>query len=108
VPLLQDNERKVLYLGGCEERGPGDQIEANTRRYIGEHSDRVFSAETWIKVALTPAQVARSPRLRALAIDRVDNRCKPLRPVPGGRVRSGRGRRCWSACCGGSSTPTAA
>jgi hypothetical protein len=80
VPLLQGNERKVLYIGDCEERGPGDQIEANTRRYIEEHAGRTFTPDTWIKVALTPEQVARSPRLRRLAIDKVDNRCKPPRP----------------------------
>jgi hypothetical protein len=81
VPLLKDNERKVLYIGDCEERGPGDQIEANTRRYIEEHTGRTFvTGETWIKVALTPEQVARSPRLRRLAIDKVDIRYKPPRP----------------------------
>jgi len=56
VPLLKGNKRKVLYLGDCEERGPGDQIEANTRRYIEEHTGRIFTPETWIKVALTPDQ----------------------------------------------------
>jgi hypothetical protein len=80
VPLLEGNECKVLYLGDCEERGPGDQIEANTRRYIEEHAGRTFTAETWVKVALTPEQVARSPRLRRLAIEKVDHRCKPPRP----------------------------
>jgi hypothetical protein len=70
----------VLYLGDCEERGPGDQIEANTRRYIEKHARRTFTPDTWIKVALTPEQVARSPRLRRLTIDKVDNRCRPPRP----------------------------
>jgi hypothetical protein len=80
VPLRIGSDRKVLYIGDCEERGPGDQIEANTRRYIEEHAGRTFTPETWIKVALTPEQVARTPRLRRLAIDKVDNRCKPPRP----------------------------
>ena len=80
VPLLKNNERKVLYIGDCEERGPGDQIEANTRRYIEEHAGRIFTPETWIKVALTPEQVARSPRLRRLAIDKIDRRYNPPRP----------------------------
>jgi len=80
VPLLKDNERKVLYLGDCEVGGPGDQIEANTRRYIEEHTGRAFTPETWIKVALTPEQVARNPRLRRLTINKVDNRRKPPRP----------------------------
>jgi hypothetical protein len=70
----------VLYLGDCEERGPGDQIETNTRRYIEEHAGRTFTAKTWIKVALTPEQVARSPRLRRLTIDKLDHRYKPPRP----------------------------
>jgi hypothetical protein len=39
VPLLNGNERKVLYIGDCEERGPGDQIEANTRRYIENYAE---------------------------------------------------------------------
>ena len=80
VPPLKGNKRRVLYLGDCEERGPGDQIEANTRRYIEKHAGRTFTDETWIKVALTPEQVARSPRLRRLAIDKVDRRYKPPRP----------------------------
>jgi hypothetical protein len=79
VPLLAGNDRKVLYIGDCEKRGPGDQIEANTRRYIEEHTGRIFTPETWIKVALTPAQVARSPRLRRLAIDKLDHRYRPPR-----------------------------
>jgi hypothetical protein len=62
VPVLQDNERKVLYLGDCEERGPGDQIEANTRRYIEKHAGRTFTPDAWIKVALTPEQVDRRYR----------------------------------------------
>jgi hypothetical protein len=80
VPLLKNNERKVLYIGDCEERGPGDQIEANTRRYIEKHAKRTFTPETWIKVALTPEQVARSPRLRRLTINKVDHRYRPPRP----------------------------
>ena len=80
VPLLRHNERKVLYIGDCEERGPGDQIEANTRRYIEDHAGRIFTPETWIKVALTPQQVNRNRRLRSLAIDKLDYRCKPPRP----------------------------
>jgi hypothetical protein len=79
VPLLKGNERKVLYIGDCEERGPGDQIEANTRRYIEEHAGRTFTADTWIKVALAPEQVARSPRLRRLVINKLDRRFKPPR-----------------------------
>src|SRR5262249_11868718 len=80
VPLLRGNNRKVLYIGDCEERGPGDQIEANSRRYVEEHTGRTFAPSTWIKVALTPEQVARSPRLRRLAIKKLDRRCRPPRP----------------------------
>ena len=63
-----------------EVSGPADQIEANTRRYIEEHSGRVFTAKTWSRVALTREQVNRNPRLRNLAIDKIDRRYKPPRP----------------------------
>src|SRR5262249_9107271 len=79
VPLLNGNERNVLSIGDCEVDGPGDQIEANTRDYIEHHAKRVFTSETWIKVALTPEQVARNPRLRRLAIDKLDHRYRPPR-----------------------------
>jgi hypothetical protein len=79
APLLAD-DRKVLYLGDCEVDGPGDQIEANTRDYVERHAGCTFTAETWVKVALTSAQVARSSRLRALAISKVDHRYRPPRP----------------------------
>jgi hypothetical protein len=79
VPLLKGNDRKVLYIGDFELRGPADQIEANTRRYIEEHSDRVFTAKTWIRVALTEQQVNRNKRLLALKITKKDNRYKPAR-----------------------------
>jgi hypothetical protein len=77
VPLLKGNNRKVLYIGDCEVDGPADQIEANTRRIIEQHTGRKFTAQTWSRVALTPEQVARSPRLRDLAIDKLDRRNKP-------------------------------
>jgi hypothetical protein len=70
----------ALYIGDCEERGPGDQIEANTRRYIEDHAGRTFTPDTWIKVALTPEQVASSPRLHDLAIEKLDHRYRPPRP----------------------------
>lgn len=38
VPLLKGNKRKVLYVGDCELRGPADQIEQNTKRYIEKHT----------------------------------------------------------------------
>jgi hypothetical protein len=77
VPLLQGNARKVLYIGDYEERGPADQIEANTRRYIEQYSGREFTPETWTKIALTREQVNRSPRLRNVAIAKYDRRYKP-------------------------------
>jgi hypothetical protein len=80
VPLLTGNERQVLYIGDCEVGGPADQIEANTRRYIEQHTGRTFTAETWTRVALTIEQVNRRPSLRRLAIDKLDKRCKPPRP----------------------------
>ena len=80
VPKLVGNERQVLYIGDCEVGGPADQIEANTRRSIEEHSGRVFTPETWSRVALTREQVNRNPRLRNLVIDKIDRRYKPPRP----------------------------
>jgi len=80
VPLLAGNERKVLYIGDCEVDGPADQIEAATRRRIEQHTGRTFTAETWMRVALTSEQVRRNPRLRRLAIDKLDRRYKPPRP----------------------------
>jgi hypothetical protein len=79
VPLLQGNNRKVLYIGDCEVGGPGDQIEANTRAYIERYTGRTFTSKTWIKVALTVEQINRSPRLRGLIINKVDRRYKPPR-----------------------------
>jgi hypothetical protein len=80
VPLLTGNERDVLYIGDCEVGGPADQIEANTRRRIEQHAGRIFTAETWTRVALTIEQVNRRPSLRRLTIDKLDRRCKPPRP----------------------------
>jgi hypothetical protein len=79
VPLLKGNDRKVGYIGDCEAAGPADQIEANTRSVIEKYSGRVFTPETWQRIALTRAQVNRSPRLRALVIEKIDHRYKPPR-----------------------------
>jgi hypothetical protein len=81
VPLLSGANRKrnVLYIGDCEIRGPADQIEANTRRYIEEHANREFDADTWSRIALTQEQVDANPRLRSLVIDKQDRRYKPPR-----------------------------
>ena len=59
VPLLRD-QRRVLYIGDYELRGPADQIEANTKRYIEEHTGRTFGAGEWTKIALTEKQVKAS------------------------------------------------
>jgi len=63
APLLAD-DRKVLYLGDCEVGGPGDDIEANTRRYIEQYTGRTFTDETWIKSRSRPR---RSRAVRACA-----------------------------------------
>src|SRR6516162_10267732 len=89
VPLLADNDRKVLYIGDCEERGPGDQIEANMRRYIEEHTGRIFTPETWKCRAHTRAGRAQS----APAPPRHRQARPPLQaaaPLPRHRVRGGR------------------
>ena len=80
VPLLAGNQRRVLYIGDFELRGPADQIEANTRRYIEEHPGRVFDTETWTKIALTQEQVEADPRLFELKIDKLDRRYRPPKP----------------------------
>jgi hypothetical protein len=79
VPLLRGNKRKVLYVGDYELRGPADQIEQNTKRYIEEHTGRAFGPNEWTKIALTEQQVQASPRLRRLAITKLDKRCKPAK-----------------------------
>ncbi|MFZ0848297.1 MAG: hypothetical protein WAO08_03705 [Hyphomicrobiaceae bacterium] len=76
VPLQQDH-RRVLYVGDFELRGPADQIEANTRRKIEEHTGRRFGTDEWAKIALTEDQVERSARLKRLAIPKLDKRNKP-------------------------------
>jgi len=80
VPLLEENERRVLYIGDCEIGGPADDIEANTRRYIEEHADRCFDDDTWTRIALTQEQVDVDPALLALAITKTDKRYKHGRP----------------------------
>jgi hypothetical protein len=76
-PLMR--KRRVLYIGDFELRGPADQIEQNTRRYVEEHSDRMFGELEWTKIALTEQQVDANARLRRLAISKLDNRYKPAR-----------------------------
>jgi hypothetical protein len=79
VPLLRGT-RRVLYIGDHELRGPAEQIEENARRLIEEHAERTFGPGEWTKIALTATQVNSSPRLRALAIEKVDRRYKPPKP----------------------------
>ena len=77
VPKLRKN-RPVLYVGDFELRGPADQIEENTRRYIESHTSRMFDGH-WTKVALTTKQVKASPRLQRLSITKADKRNKPAK-----------------------------
>jgi hypothetical protein len=79
VPLLKDNTRPVRYVGDFERRGPAEQIEANTRRYIEKHANRIFARGEWTRIALTAEQVNRSPRLRGLAVTKLDKRYKPAK-----------------------------
>jgi hypothetical protein len=79
VPLLL-NKRRVLYIGDYELRGPADQIEQNTKRYVEEHTGRTFADDEWIKIALTDKQVKARPTLRRLEISKLDNRYKPAKP----------------------------
>ena len=76
VPLLT-GERRVLYIGDYELRGPADQIEGNTKRYIEKHARRTFGEGEWTKIALTDKQVKASVRLQRLAISKLDKRNRP-------------------------------
>jgi hypothetical protein len=78
VPLLL-KKRRVLYIGDREVRGPADQIEQNTKRYIERHAGRVFAPGEWVKIALTEQQVRASKRLQRLTITKADNRYKPAK-----------------------------
>jgi hypothetical protein len=79
VPLLQ-RRRRVLYIGDYELRGPADQIEANTRRRLEEHTDRDFGGDgAWERIALTKEQVESDPRLLSLVIEKEDRRYKPVK-----------------------------
>jgi len=80
VPLLKSNDRRVLYIGDFEIRGPADQIEANTRRYLEKHAGREFDSETWTKIALTEAQVEADKSLLELKIEKTDKRYRPPKP----------------------------
>jgi hypothetical protein len=64
-------DRRVLYLGDWEERGPGEQIETNTRRVL-----ETYAPLDWERLALTAEQVDRYD-LGRLAIEKLDTRNKP-------------------------------
>jgi hypothetical protein len=80
APLLEDNNRRVRYVGDYELRGPADQIETHAKEVLERHAGRKFTPETWEKIALIEAQVRASPRLRELEITKYDNRYKPPKP----------------------------
>lgn len=74
APILEGNERPVLYLGDLEPLGPGEQIEANTRHVLEHETGRELD---WHRVAITEDQVAE----RAIEpIEKLDRRYKPARP----------------------------
>jgi hypothetical protein len=82
VPVLRDdngdyNGREILYIGDREIGGPGDQIEANTKRYLVRHTGATVR---WLRIALTQTQVDNNKRLLERVINKLDNRCKPPRP----------------------------
>jgi hypothetical protein len=82
VPKLRSadgayNGRETLYIGDHEIRGPGDQIEANTKRYLEKH---VGHDVRWLRIALTQQQVDDDERLLGLVIKKLDRRYKPPRP----------------------------
>lgn len=71
APALAPGQR-VLYLGDFDLCG--DQIEANTRRTLAEHTDE----RRWERVALTEEQVD-THGLPPLVISKPDRRYKPTR-----------------------------
>jgi hypothetical protein len=77
APLLRGNGRPVLYIGDHEIRGPADQIEDNTRKYLEKHAGRALD---FTRIALTQEQVAADRRLLGLVIEKLDRRYKPPRP----------------------------
>jgi hypothetical protein len=72
APILNPKHR-VLYVGDLERRGPGEQIEDNTRRVLES-----YEPLAWERLALTEEQVEEH-NLGRLAIDKLDHRYKPAR-----------------------------
>jgi hypothetical protein len=68
VPILEGNDRRVLYIGDLDLAG-GD-IEANTRRVIEEET----GPRRWERVALTARQARGLPK-----VEKVDLRFRPHR-----------------------------
>jgi hypothetical protein len=72
--MLAERDQAVLYLGDLEPEGPGEQIEANTRRVLAREAARVLD---WQRVAITESQVAE----RGIGpVEKLDRRFKPARP----------------------------
>lgn len=76
VPLLR-RDRPVLYIDDFELRGPGEQIEDNTRRRLERHLNKEIK---WERIALTKEQVDADPHLQSLVIDKIDRTIHP-RPM---------------------------
>jgi len=55
APLLVEGYRRLLYLGDFD--WCGGQIETATQRTLAEHAGRVFTGDTWERLALTAEQV---------------------------------------------------
>lgn len=71
APILEGNDRPVLYLGDLDHQG--DQIEANTRDVLEREAGREID---WRRIAITPAQVEErdlTPMWKS------DNRYRPAR-----------------------------
>jgi hypothetical protein len=68
VPLLEGNERRVLYVGDLDLAG--DDIEANTRRVLVQAAGE----REWKRVALTAGQAHGLPR-----VEKTDRRFRPPR-----------------------------
>lgn len=72
LPIYEESERRVLYLGDLDLSG--DQIEANTRAVLEREGGE---AESWERIAITEEQAAELAAAGASPIEKVDKRYKP-------------------------------
>jgi hypothetical protein len=93
APALTDDTR-VLYLGDLDD--VGNQIEWTTRGVLEQATGRTFIEETWLRVALTEAQIPKLKRMKDTAGKPLPGDCEARpavhgrEPAPGVGVRGAR------------------